>query len=132
MNINSENIDRELTNEVNDSLTEKKSELFFNLSYQEYEKVQKYIDLIKKANLLFKERKYEEARNIYKEASDLFPKYPYPKNQIVKIFDRLQRKKTRSKNKSNKRNIISKSLKKDFKGEFEDVLSAEFLDNNDD
>ncbi len=62
-------------------------------------KTKLYIVLIKQADSLFKERKYQEAWLLYQEASDLITKYPYPKNKIVEIGTRLKRKKSPKENK---------------------------------
>ena len=80
-----------------------------------------YIVLIKQADSLFKLRKYEEAIPLYKEASDLIPKYPYPKNKIVEIGSRLKRKKSTKENKKALRSAIKK-LEKEVKNT-EDELS---------
>ena len=79
-----------------------------------------YIVLIKQADSLFKSRKYEEAIPVYKEASDLIPKYPYPKNKIVEIDIRLKRKKSTKENKKDLKSAIKK-LEKEVKNTEEEL-----------
>ena len=55
--------------------------------------IDKYNDLLDKADKLFKEKSYEEARKEYKAANEIFPEEKYPANQISKINSNIGKEK---------------------------------------
>ena len=55
--------------------------------------VDKYEDLLDKADKLYKEKSYEEARKEYQAAQEIFPEERYPANQISKISTNIGKEK---------------------------------------
>jgi tetratricopeptide (TPR) repeat protein len=113
-----------------------------NSAKTEFEKVNKaaqlekdYKTAIEKADKLFSEKNYEEAKKSYTEANKLKPSEPYPSNKLKEIESALADKAKQEKLENDFKTVIQNADKafnaKDYQNAIKDYQTASILKPND-